>query len=64
MGEIKRFDVDKQMEEYASVKIKCLGCGETKTLWYNGGELDSLSCCGYDYDLESRGTDLVVWKED
>lgn len=40
----------------------CKGCGEDVTLYWNGGELDSKSCCGFTYSLQSRGIDFVVEK--
>jgi len=32
-------------------------------LWFNGGELDSKSCCGYEFYLEHTEIDFVIMQE-
>ena len=41
----------------------CIVCGERVTLRFNGGELDSRSCCGMRYSLEAPRIDFVIHSE-
>lgn len=42
------------------LKIECIECGKPFVLWFNGGELDSQSCCGLRYSLEHGEIFLTV----
>jgi hypothetical protein len=45
---------------FDSGDVQCLGCGRTITLWFNGGELDRETCCGYTYATEAVDYQLVI----
>lgn len=49
-----------RVENWESGELQCLRCGATFRLYYNGGELDSHTCCGYTYRTEHVRTDLVI----
>jgi hypothetical protein len=58
MEEIKRIK-DVPFEVY---ETKCLVCGKSIDLYWNGGELDYTECCGHRYELEHVQIDFVVNK--
>lgn len=43
-------------------KTNCVECGKSIELYFNGGELDYVNCCGYDYSLEHVQIDFIVEK--
>ena len=47
---------------FDSGDTKCIRCGKTLHLNWNGGELDEKSCCGLTYRTEVQRTDLVVYE--
>lgn len=49
-----------RVPDFLSGDTQCIRCGKTLHLYFNGGELDSRTCCGLEYAQESRGYDLVV----
>lgn len=60
--EIKRIiDVDNDRTD--SINTDCRGCGKIITLKFNGGELDSSTCCGFIYTLEFPRIDLVIYEK-
>ena len=40
--------------------VNCLKCGKLLTLYFNGGELDQLRCCGLVYYTIHTQIDLVI----
>ncbi len=42
-------------------EVRCIKCGKTFWLFFNGGELDSKRCCGYLYRLEHMQVDLAIY---
>ena len=40
--------------------VACNGCGKELKMWFNGGEMDRQSCCGYTYETIAARYDLVV----
>lgn len=49
-------------ENFESGPTACIRCGKMLHLHFNGGELDSTSCCGLLYRTEVQRTDLVVYE--
>ena len=43
-------------------QVLCRGCKKTITLWFNGGELDTEQCCGYEYALEHGPIYFAVYE--
>jgi hypothetical protein len=43
-----------------SGEVTCRGCGRLIHLWFNGGELDVVTCCGRRYRSEVIGYQLVI----
>lgn len=42
--------------------INCLKCGQAIHLYYNGGELDTLTCCGLRYSTEADEINLHIYE--
>ena len=38
----------------------CRGCSKEITLYFNGGELDEKTCCGFVYELQHVQIDFVI----
>jgi hypothetical protein len=51
----------KRIENFESGDTNCIKCGKVLHLWFNGGELDSVECCGLQYKTEAQQIDLVVY---
>jgi hypothetical protein len=62
MREIERIKDVHKVE--STVAVDCKGCGRRIELHFNGGELDSKRCCGYDYSTEYNRINLVISEED
>lgn len=45
---------------HGDISSTCFGCGRAIHLFFNGGELDGMRCCGYEYRLELVRIDFVV----
>lgn len=56
-------EVERREVKDFPVVLECRGCGKRIKLWFNGGELDRRSCCGYVYELEHVRIDLVVTED-
>ena len=52
-----------RVEGFESGDTQCLRCGKTLHLYFNGGELDSVECCGMTYKTEVIRIDLVVYEK-
>lgn len=52
-----------RVQNFAGGAVRCIGCGHYLYLYYNGGELDSATCCDYVYRTEIERVDLVIYKE-
>ena len=50
----------KRVPHFSDGDVECLRCGKTLHLYYNGGELDFVRCCGLVYRTEHVQTDLVI----
>lgn len=55
MKEIRRTTCEEQDPTFP-----CIRCGKELHLYFNGGELDRVQCCGLSYFTEHTGLDLVV----
>ena len=42
----------------------CKRCGKPYTLWFNGGELDSVVCCDFTYSIEATAYEHVIRQYD
>jgi hypothetical protein len=51
-----------RVEGFSCGRTPCIRCGKTLHLYYNGGELDSVECCGLTYKTETQRVDLVVYE--
>jgi hypothetical protein len=51
-----------RVENFDSGATNCIRCGKALYLFFNGGELDSVECCGLTYCTEVQQTDLVVYE--
>lgn len=60
MKQVQRLE-NKFTETYTE-ELKCISCGKEIELWYNGGELDQVECCGYLYRGEHRQIDIAIYK--
>ncbi len=58
MAEISR------VENWTSGSVTCPRCGNTFTLYFNGGELDEVRCCGLKFYQEAIRYDLVISEEE
>jgi hypothetical protein len=52
-----------RVEHFDSGDTQCIRCGKTLHLYFNGGELDSVKCCGLTYMTETQRIDLVVYEK-
>ena len=43
---------------------RCIACGKELILYFNGGELDCKTCCGYKYEAVHGRIDLEITKEE
>lgn len=50
-------------ENFKAGDTACIRCGAALHLYFNGGELDSVQCCGLVYRTEVQRTDLVVYEK-
>ncbi|MCJ2530773.1 MAG: hypothetical protein LN413_00430 [Candidatus Thermoplasmatota archaeon] len=53
----------KQIPNLEQGDVKCLRCGRTFHLYFNGGELDREDCCGLTYETMHQQIDLVIYKQ-
>lgn len=51
----------KRVKSFDSGAIDCIVCNKTLHLYWNGGELDNVECCGILYRTEHQETDLVIY---
>lgn len=58
MKEIKR-EKDVIVKDQPFV-TRCIRCGNTLKLSFNGGELDIKFCCGLTYELDAPQIDFVI----
>lgn len=56
-------EIIKRIENWSSGDINCLRCGEELHLFFNGGELDSVECCGLTYETQCQRIDLIISEE-
>lgn len=52
-----------RIEDFDSGDVACRECGRTLHLFWNGGELDAVECCGRTYRTEHVRVDLVVYQQ-
>lgn len=48
-----------EVEQGRGVLMSCSHCTRLFLLYYNGGELDTFTCCGNRYTLEATGYTVV-----
>jgi len=49
-----------RIKNFESGDVNCIICGKVLHLYFNGGELDKVECCGLNYATQHVQTDLVV----
>ena len=52
----------KRIPDFGEGDIACMGCGRKLRLYFNGGELDEIVCCGYHYETVHTQIDLVIYR--
>lgn len=52
----------KRVENFDEGDVSCVKCGKVLHLYYNGGEMDEVRCCGLIYRTEIQKVDLVVYE--
>lgn len=57
MSKVSRLPV---FDFYAPIHVTCPKCGKHHTLYFNGGELDKVECCGIVWCTEIKAVDLVM----
>ena len=50
-------------ENFSTGDTNCIRCGKILHLYFNGGELDTVECCGLVYKTEVQRIDLVVYEK-
>lgn len=61
MSGIEGFKEVARVQNFEEGDFKCLRCGKPFHLFWNGGELDEVQCCGLRYRTECTQVDLVVY---
>lgn len=51
----------KRVKGFDSGKFNCVTCNKALYLYWNGGELDDVECCGKLYRTEHHEIDLVIY---
>ena len=53
-----------RVKEFNEGKTECLVCRRVIRLYWNGGELDRVNCCGHTYRTQHMRTDLIIERDD
>jgi len=53
-----------RIKGFESGLFKCCKCGKENHLFFNGGELDEITCCGIKYVTEHIQIDLVIYDKE
>lgn len=53
-----------RVKNFSHGDVECIKCKNQLRLYFNGGELDQVECCGHVYATEHAAIDLVIYKKE